>query len=149
MFQSKTEKVKNWLTNWTIAIDEYAGNISESDGIYRAKEVSYYIKNIGSKYYVVVDDILKLEDNHTYHLYIEKEIEAKIADDIIGVKLGIQSGYTIKINELIKDGYKVDIYDVNNDGESTVAFKKGHVITNIETEFLTIELETKFRGYEK
>lgn len=149
MFQSKQEKVKNWITNWTIAIDSYAGNISESDGIHRTKKVLYYIKNIGSKYYVVVDDILELEDNHTYHLYIEKEIEAKIADDIIGVKLSIQSGYTRKINELMKDGYKVDIYDVNNDGESAVALKKGHVITNIESEFVTIELETKFRGYEK
>lgn len=144
MFKANKEKkhIEEWLNQFTIAIDRYSNNISDSDGIHREKRVSYSIKKIDSRYYVVVNDEITFHNGEKYRLDIEKEIDAESINDISQVKLETLS-HKRHMEKLKEQGYKLEIVNLNNKGNTLIASKDNQLMTGIEKEYINIVIVDK------
>lgn len=144
MFKANKEKknVEEWLNQFTIAIARYSNNISDSDGIHREKIVAYSIKKIDSRYYVVVNNEITFHNGEKYQLDLEKEVDAETINDISQVKLETLS-HKRHLGKLEEQGYKLEIVNLNNKGNTLIASKDNNLMTGIENEFVNIVIVDK------
>lgn len=152
MFGNKRkEKVLDWLANWSNKIDEYSGNLRNERGVFKKQRIAFHLSDTSEPDYdtVVIDETIKLDNNQNYHLLVEKQIEKDKAKDIINVNLSVKAGQRRRIEELEKQDFKVNVYNINDKGQSVVAIKDTTILTDIEKEFIEIDFEYKIRPYKQ
>lgn len=152
MFGNKRkEKLLDWLANWSNKIDEYSGNLRNERGVFKKRRIAFHLSDTSEPDYdtVVIDETIKLNNNQNYHLLVEKQIEKDKAKDIINIDLSVKAGQRRRIEELEKQGFKVNVYNINDKGQSVVAIKDTTILTDIEKEFIEIDFEYKFRPYKQ
>lgn len=144
--------IKDWITELSLALSHYIGYV-RVDGVYRYVEQPYLIKTISSNQdkedkqtYIVIDDVIGMyseSNDDKYHLHIENKFENQVnthypTSPIMSLYLD-STKLNHEIIRLKKDGFKVALYEDENNTKCLVAIKGGNIIYNIEKDFIELD----------
>ncbi|OEK58916.1 hypothetical protein [Staphylococcus equorum] len=144
--------IKNWITELSLALTHYIGYV-RTNGVYKVLEQPYSIKTVSDNQnkdnkqtYIVIDDVIDTysESNYDkYHLHIEKEINNKTnANHLSASQMSLYLDSTklnYEITRLKEKGFKIKLYEDENNTKCLVAIKGGNLIHNIEKDFIELE----------
>lgn len=150
--------IDDWITELSLAIEQYIGNVRKS-GVYHlvskpytVKELKHYDEsnNESRQKFLMIDDVIGMySDNldEKYHLHAETEIDntqdfinlhsSKISVSLDAVALKKE------VKQLRRDGYKVSLFENQQNNHCLVAIKGKEIKYNLEQDFIKLNYEKR------